>query len=174
MKWNTEKRFNPTDNLVKGLKIMYKYILCLVFLVSCVACSDNEMLVKKQEPTVQLQQHPDTEKTAQKQTPKAMEPSEEDKAKYKAAAMAIMGKLQNNTKTIQQLLNLWGKFYGAGLTDAELKNLEEAANTDVQASQKALTEFTLEVGPLIEKALHNYMDELKSVTKECAKCNPKK
>lgn len=153
---------------------MYKHILCLLFLVSCVACSDNEMIAKKQEPVEQLQQHSDPEKTEQKQAPKAMEPSEEDKAKYKAAAITAMDKLQNNTKTIQQLLNLWGKFYGAGLTDEELKKLQESANKDVQASQEAITEFTLEVAPIIEKALHNYIEELKSATKEYNKSNPKK
>jgi hypothetical protein len=132
------------------------------------------MIAKKQEPVEQLQQHSDPEKTEQKQAPKAMEPSEEDKAKYKAAAITAMDKLQNNTKTIQQLLNLWGKFYGAGLTDEELKKLQESANKDVQASQEAITEFTLEVAPIIEKALHNYIEELKSATKEYNKSNPKK
>lgn len=156
---------------------MYKYILCLLLLVPCAAYSDQrgdktETSAEAQEKSETQQKQIDTEKTEDTKQATKMDqkfpqfnPTEEDKAKLQKAATAFISTLQKS-KTAQQLVDIWAKFYGAGVNDKELDKLAELGKEDVKASQDAMLEFALETQPIIKSALDEYLNGLRSAIKE--------
>lgn len=156
---------------------MYKYILCLLFLVSCSTYPEKtadtpEAVVKVQEQSETQQKQIDVAKQVDKKPEKNLdqkhpqfEPTEEEKAKLQKAALAFISTLQSS-KTTQRLVDVWTKIFEAGLNDEELKKLADSSKEDVKASQDAMLEFASEAQPFIKSALDKYLNGLKEAIEE--------
>jgi len=104
-----------------------------------------------------------------------LNPNKKYKDRFKKAFTTFMGKMQGNW-TAQQIVEVWAKFYGPKFTNSELDQLisfytSEIGQKDIKASKVALIEFTQyfqsESKPIMEKALKEYISELRVAAKEC-------
>ena len=104
-----------------------------------------------------------------------LNPNKEFGAKFENAFMNFISNIQDNW-TAQQIVDVWSKYYGSYFSDKELDELvffytSEISKKDVNATKSAMTEFTTyfqkENKPIIDKAIGEYIKELRLVAKEC-------
>jgi hypothetical protein len=104
-----------------------------------------------------------------------LNPNKEFRERFDKAYMGFIAKLQDNW-TAQQIVDVWAKLYGARFTDQELNQLisfytSEIGKKDIQATKETMIEFTRhfqkESRPIMEKALNEYIKELRLAAKEC-------
>ena len=169
---------------------MRNLILVLLFVFPSLSFSDDRMdkietLMKAQGLLEMWQQQIEMGKTEGEKQAKLMidqilsqlNPSEEYKEKFEKAFSSFVGKMQGNW-TAQEIVEIWARFYGPKFTDDELDELiafytSEIGQKDIKASKETLVEFTqyfqAESKPIMEKALNEYIEELKLTAKNC-KC----
>lgn len=104
-------------------------------------------------------------------------PNEKFRKKFEEAFTEFMKKVQYRW-TAQQIVDVWAKFYGPKFTNNELDQLiayytSPLGKKDVQATKESMIEFTKyfqqKNAPIMEKALNQYITELKVTAKAC-KC----
>lgn len=102
-------------------------------------------------------------------------PNEEFQTRFKAAFKSYMDKVTAPWGA-EDIVSVWGQYYGQHFTKTELDSLVEfytspIGQKEVKASKSALTEFTVhfqKLGePIFLKATQEYIQELKLVAKEC-------
>lgn len=102
-------------------------------------------------------------------------PNEEFQARFTAAFNNYMDKVTAPWGA-EEIVSVWGQYYGQHFTEKELDSLVEfytspIGQKEVKASKSALTEFTVhfqKLGePIFQKAAQEYIQELKLVAKEC-------
>lgn len=102
-------------------------------------------------------------------------PNEEFQARFSAAFNNYMGKVTAPWGA-EEIVSVWGQYYGQHFTESELDSLVEfytssIGQKEVKASKSALTEFNLhfqKLGePIFKKAIQEYIQELKLVAREC-------
>lgn len=167
---------------------MLKYLLCAVFLVSGLAYADTrnekiEALMKAQGVLEMWQQQIDYDKASGKKHARKMidqimtqlNPNEEFKKKFEKAYESFITVLQNKWSA-SDIVKAWAKYYGQHFTDSELDQLikfytSDIGKKEVMASKSAMIEFTKylqnENKPVMEKALNDYIAELKVIVKDC-------
>jgi len=167
---------------------MHKYILWLLLIIPSIAYSGQreekiEILMKAQGLLEMWQQQIDYGKTEGKKQAKMMidqmlsqlNPNEEFKKRFEEAFMNFINKLQDNW-TAQQIVDIWGKYYGPHFSDKELDELiafytSEIGQKDIKSTKSALMEFTVhfqkEGQSIMENATKEYIQELLLVAKEC-------
>lgn len=104
-----------------------------------------------------------------------LNPSDEFKNKFSAAFQAFMKKV-SSPYTAEQIVEVWAEYYGKEFTNSELDKLIDFYTSDigqkeVSASKVALEKYTEHFqklnGPLMKRAMNEYISELKIVAKEC-------
>lgn len=102
-------------------------------------------------------------------------PDEEFQARFSSAFNNYMSKVSAPWGA-EEIVSVWGQYYGQHFTDNELDSLIEfytspIGQKEVKASKSALTEFTVhfqKLGePIFQKATQEYIQELKLVAQEC-------
>ncbi len=102
-------------------------------------------------------------------------PNEEFQARFSEAFSNYMDKVTAPWGA-EEIVNVWGQFYGQHFTEQELDELvkfytSSIGKKEVKASKQALTEFTVhfqKLGePIFQKATQDYISELKLVAREC-------
>jgi len=102
-------------------------------------------------------------------------PNEEFQVRFSTAFNNFMEKVRPPWGA-EEIVSVWAHYYGQHFTEKELDSLVEfytssIGQKEVKASKNALTEFTVhfqKLGePIFQKAVQEYIQELKLVAKEC-------
>jgi hypothetical protein len=104
-----------------------------------------------------------------------LNPSQEFKERFEKAFKEFMSEVETPWGA-REIVEVWAKYYGEHFTDQELEQLLEhyqtpLAQKEVVASRQALVGFSnhfAEAGkPIAEKAVSNFINNLKLIAKEC-------
>jgi len=96
-------------------------------------------------------------------------------ARFKEAARDYVEAAQSPF-TAQDIIEAWGKYYGAKFSDEELDQLlnfyrSPLGQKDVIASREALVPYTAEFQarykPILEKATQEFIDRIQAIVKTC-------
>ena len=104
-----------------------------------------------------------------------LNPPPEFQAKFRDATRDFVEAAQSPW-TARDIVEVWGKYYGAKFSDEELDQLlkyyrSPLGQKDAIASREALVPYTAEFQarykPILDKATQEFLDRLKAVGKEC-------
>jgi hypothetical protein len=104
-----------------------------------------------------------------------LNPPAEFQTKFKDAARDFV-KAAQSPWTAQDIVEVWGKYYGAKFSDQELDQLlkyyrSPLGQKDAIASREALVpyaaEFQARYKPILEKATQEFLDRVQEIGKEC-------
>jgi len=104
-----------------------------------------------------------------------LNPSEEFRKRFSDATNNYIKKFETPWSA-QEIVDVWAGYYGPNFTDEELDKLikfytSEIGKKDVAISKQTLTKFTehfqRETQPIYEKAIREYIEELKIIAHEC-------
>ncbi len=104
-----------------------------------------------------------------------LNPNEEFQRRFEVAFLTFMGKVETPWSATE-IVSVWSEYYGTQFSDKELDELVEfytsnIGKKEVSASKIALVKFTEHFQalgePIMEKAMQEYIDELKITAKEC-------
>ena len=112
---------------------------------------------------------------AMEQIMSQLNPSAEYKARFSAAFITYLKKLAAPWSA-QEIVKVWAGYYGPHFTDDELDRLivfytSDLGKKDIAATKQAMTQFTEHFQkasrPIFDKAIKEYIDDLKIVAREC-------
>jgi hypothetical protein len=104
-----------------------------------------------------------------------LNPSPEFYERFENAFNSFLSKIETPWSA-EEIVTVWAKYYGEHFTNTELDQLlifytSPLAQKEVKASRQALVGFSnhfmQEGKPIAEKALSEYIVEMKSIAKEC-------
>lgn len=114
-------------------------------------------------------------KEAMTQISSQINPNPEVREKFEKAFNTYIAKMQSPL-TAQDIVNLWGEYYGKNFTEKELDKLinfykSPLGQKDSNVSRKAMGELTVHLQkiqePVFQKATQEYIGALKQAIKEC-------
>lgn len=104
-----------------------------------------------------------------------MDPGEKFKKRFKVAYNKFLKSLETPW-TAKEIVAVWARYYGPKFTDEELDQLikyykSDLGQKEVAASREAFVQFNdhfvKEGQPVMQKAVENYVNDLKQIANEC-------